>query len=515
MSLPLWTAEDICAVTNGSLANSTVTWPAQHAITGLSINTRNLAKGDLFIPFIGKARDGHNLIPDAFDKGASGALCDKKTFEKKKDLLAPCAERLIFVDDVPTALDDMARARRAAYTGTVIGITGSVGKTTTRALLAQALSPFGTVHASRNSLNNHIGVPLSVARTPLDADCAVFEMGMNHADEIEFLGRFVQPHHTIITAIAPVHLENFASEEGIAHAKAEIVLHQQHDGISVLPFDTPHLPILIAAAKTQGIQQILTFSRNAANAAMAQSILSHPQVSWNDSTGIARLQMPSHHGNMVDIDLRLQMTGEHFLSNALACVTLIHAMGLDAQVAADAMAELETEIGRGQSYPIRLANAPDKDAVLTLIDDRHNASPISMRAAFESLSAAFTNDHRHQKLVLCLGDMLELGKDENTLHAELAPDIAKLAPHAVFTCGARMAHLHESLRQNDKDQIPHIIHFDTANNLATKIPDLLSESLPYNAVLFIKGSRGAAMHHVLNAVRQLDADNRYTTIIAP
>jgi UDP-N-acetylmuramoyl-tripeptide--D-alanyl-D-alanine ligase len=239
---PLWTSAEIAQATGGTAS-------ASFEVTGVTFDSREVAAGDLFVAMPGTAHDGHEFVQAAFAAGAAGAIVSRAV-----------ARPHVLVEDVAAALEALGRASRERSHATVFGVTGSVGKTSTKEALYAALDRIapGRAHRSVKSYNNHTGVPLSLARMPRDARFAVLEMGMNNAGEIAALTRQVRPHVALITTIAPAHIENLGSEEAIADAKGEIFEGLEPDGIAIIPNDTPHRDRLVKAARRRA-DRIITF----------------------------------------------------------------------------------------------------------------------------------------------------------------------------------------------------------------------------------------------------------------
>jgi UDP-N-acetylmuramoyl-tripeptide--D-alanyl-D-alanine ligase len=337
----LWTAAEIAAATGGTAS-------ADFAVTGVAFDSREIGAGDLFVAMPGTAFDGHRFVDRAFAKGAAGAIVSQ-----------PVPHPHVLVADTAAALNALGVASRVRSKARVAGITGSVGKTGTKEALAAALArtPDVRVHRSVKSYNNHTGVPLSLARMPADSNYGVFEMGMNHAGEIAALTQLVRPHVAVITAVAAVHLEFFASVEGIADAKAEIFEALEPGGTAVIPFDSPYRDRLIGHAARHGAQ-ILTFGSGAGADVRARDAIE------TETGTIVTVAMPG-----VDLFLTIGQPGAHWVSNGLAVLAAVHALGADLGVAALALADLEALAGRGARVDVQvggtrreLQRQPDIDA---------------------------------------------------------------------------------------------------------------------------------------------------------
>ena len=466
----LWTAHDAAKATNGK---TTSNWFA----TGVSIDTRTLNKGDLFIAIKGDQSDGHLFAKDALEKGAAAVVVDHLPDGVPED-------KALIVDDTFLALQNLGRSARARSAAKIIGITGSVGKTGTKEMAGLALSQYGLTHFSQKSYNNHWGVPLSLSRMAAGSDFAVFEMGMNHHNEITPLSQQVKPHIAIITTIAPVHIEHFPEGiDGIAHAKSEIFNGMDEHGIAILNYDVAQLEILKTKASECGIKKIFTFGEGEGADARLISIITA-------SNGVRA---------EVDIlgerfSLQLRDAGKHQAINALSVLLSLKLLGLELAPAIKALQAIEPPAGRGKR---EFLNIGDEHNPVTLIDESYNASPVAMQAAFKVL--ALIDPGRGGRRIAILGDMLELGKDSARLHADLALPLRAANVDLVYTCGAMMKHLHEALPEELKK-----VHKNNSLELAEIVPDVL---VPGDVVM-IKGSLGSKMASVVEALRQLPAKRK-------
>ncbi|MDE2228991.1 MAG: UDP-N-acetylmuramoylalanyl-D-glutamyl-2,6-diaminopimelate--D-alanyl-D-alanine ligase [Alphaproteobacteria bacterium] len=452
---PLWTATEAAAATGGT---NTGAWIAQ----GVSIDSRSLLPGDLFVALKGPKFDAHQFVAAAFDKGAAAAMVAKAVTDVAKPLLV--------VADTQTGLEELGRAARVRTDARVIGVTGSVGKTGTKEALRHAFEPQGATHASTGSLNNQWGVPLSLARMPRDTAFGVFEMGMNHPGEIDALTRLVQPNVAVITTVEPVHLGFFPSVEAIADAKAEIFNGMDPRSRTVLNRDNPYFGRLAERAKAAGISRIIDFGAHAD--AAVHLIDCHLHASASAVTA-------SVQGEIVDYCLSLP--GRHWVMNSLAVLAAVRAAGADIGTAAAAMATLEPMAGRGLRRNIAVAGG---DALL--IDESYNASPASMRAAIAVLGAA--QPQNGGRRIAVLGDMLELGTEAARLHAELAGPLQDADVDLVFTVGDAMRTLHDTLPARRRGE-----HAAAAAEMG----ETVARRLKRGDVVMVKGSYGSRMREVV------------------
>jgi UDP-N-acetylmuramoyl-tripeptide--D-alanyl-D-alanine ligase len=453
----LWTASEAATATGG---RNTRDWSA----TGVSIDSRTVASGDLFVALAGPNFDGHDYVKDALAKGAAAAMVAHVPGGVAET--AP----LLIVADTMAALEALGRASRHRTSAQIVGVTGSVGKTGTKEALRRAFERQGATFASVGSLNNQWGVPLSLARMPRETAFGVFEMGMNHAGEIDALSRLVEPHVAVITTVEPVHLGHFPCVEAIAAAKAEIFAGMAPAGAAVLNRDNPHFERLAAAARARGIIRILAFGTNPE--AQVKLIDSHLYATASAVTA-------SVMGEIVDYCIAIP--GQHWVMNSLAVLGAVKAAGADVGAAAGAMSSLRPLEGRGRRHAIAVAGGTAE-----LIDESYNASPASMRAAFGVL-AAMTPPKGGRRIAV-LGDMLELGDEAARLHAELAQPLIDAEVHLVFAAGPMMRHLYDALPKRMRGG-----HAATAAVLA----ETVSRRLRPGDIVSVKGSHGSRMGEVV------------------
>jgi UDP-N-acetylmuramoyl-tripeptide--D-alanyl-D-alanine ligase len=467
---PLWTSTAAIAATGGT---SVTHWNA----TGVSIDTRSLRSGDLFVALT-DLRDGHDFVALALEKGAAAALVSRIP-----DGVAPDAPLLV-VPDVLKALEDLGRAARARTGARVIGVTGSVGKTSTKEMLRTALSGQARIHAAEASYNNHWGVPLTLARMPEDTGIAVIEIGMNHPGEIAPLARMARPHVVIITTVAPAHLEAFTDLAGIAAEKAAIIDGLEAGGTAILPADLDVTPILTAKASLGGFTTVLFGTH-----AQADYRLTDAQI-----TEFATIARARHAGQ--DLLFKLATPGRHFAANALAVLAASDALGLDRAITTTDLGRWAPPAGRGTRETIVMDDIEGHS--FGLIDDAFNANPASTAAALDLL-AACEPTHRVGRIsdgrrIAVLGDMLELGPTEAALHQAIAdhPALAKIA--LVHCVGPRMRALHSALPKSKRGH-----WVETAVELLPKAPHLVDAG----DIVLIKGSKGIKVSLVVDALRKL------------
>ena len=456
---PLWTSAAIAVATGGVASEP-------FAVTGVTFDSREVGGGELFVALKGAATDGHRFVATARERGAAGMLVS-----------APVDGPHVRVADPMAGLTGLAVAARARTAAKIVGVTGSVGKTGTKEALRRALEPTApdAVHASVKSYNNHTGVPLSLARMPADSRFGVFEMGMNHAGELAALTALVRPHVAIVTWVASAHREFFASEEAIADAKGEIFAGLEPGGTAIIPFDNVHRDRLIAAARPHAAR-IVTFGLGAGADVRATSHVLHPDCTTATATvGRTRLMF------------RIGTPGAHWLSNALAVLAAVEAVGGDLARAGLALADLGGLAGRGERLTVVRGGG-----TATIIDESYNANPASMAAALAVLGGVAPAGAGKRRVVL--GEMKELGTEADAFHAALAPllDAAGVG-HAVLV-GAGMAALAAALPRH----IPAVLVADAAAALA-------ATPLAAGDVLLVKGSNSVGLGAVVAALREAAA----------
>jgi len=467
----LWASAEAAKATGGK---TTAKWKA----SGISIDTRSIEPGDLFVA-LKDVRDGHDFVAQALAKGAAAAMVSRVPDGVAKD--AP----LLIVDDVLVALQDLGRAGRARFKGKLVGVTGSVGKTSTKEMLRAVLARQGKVHAAEKSFNNHWGVPITLARMPYDADFAVIEIGMNHPGEISPLAKMARPHVAMITIVAPAHMEAFEGLEGIAHEKAAIFDGLQEGGSAIVNGDGEVAAILKEAAAQAGAT-CLTFGETAENTHQ----LCEVRI-VGDAT-IAKARLP-----VGEVLFKVLSAGRHFATNALGVLAVLDALGADSSMGARDLMLWSPPTGRGKREKLVL-DAVEIDMQMELIDDSYNANPTSMCAALEVLAAAQPTNGVGRvakgRRIAILGDMLELGPNEIQLHNDIAsfPSIAGI--DLIHCVGPRMRHLWQSLPEFKRGKWS-----ETAEEIVGDVHHLIDAG----DVVMVKGSLGARVGLVVDAIRKL------------
>ena len=452
---PLWTAAEIAEATGGTVHGD-------FSAAGLAFDSREIGPGDLFIAMKGEVTDGHRFLDKAFAAGAAGALVSEAVIPRN-----------VRVADTTQALNDLGRASRARSSARICGVTGSVGKTGTKEALYAALerSARGRAHRSVKSYNNHTGVPLSLARMPREAKYGIFEMGMNHVGELAALTRLVRPHVAIVTAIAPAHRAFFASDEEIADAKGEIFQGLEPGGTALVPFDSPHRDRLIAAARPHAAK-ILTFGLGDGADIRAREAIKAP-----GGGTLVTATLPG-----AELTFTIAPPGEHWVSNALAVLGAVEALGGDLAQAGLALAEMPGLKGRGERHRIAVA-----DGEALLIDESYNANPASMRATLKTLGEENVAGRR----IVVLGAMRELGAESDAFHAALVEPIAAACVDYAILVGEEMAALAKALGQ--KVNMTHVA--DAASAI-----DLVSSEIGPGDAILVKGSNSIGLAALVGAL---------------
>jgi UDP-N-acetylmuramoyl-tripeptide--D-alanyl-D-alanine ligase len=455
MSRPLWTPEELAEALGRPTA------PLAGPVTGVSIDTRTLEPGDLFIAIKGDTHDGHDHVGRAFAAGAAAALVSR----------ADAGGPQFVVEDTLRGMERLGAAARRRSHARLLAITGSVGKTSAKEMARAALSAIGPTHASAASFNNHWGVPLTLARLPADAAFGVFEIGMNHANEITPLVGLVRPHVALVTTIGPVHIEYFGSLEAIADAKAEIFSGLEPGGTAVINKDAPQYERLARSARARDLR-VVSFGA--------------------DGDGRLIACEPSGEGSRIEAEIggerlhfHLGAPGRHMAENAVGVLAALQALGAPLKRCAEALAGFQPAKGRGERFTLETPGGS-----FTLIDESYNANPVSMRAALALLGA--TKPGGGGRRIAVIGDMLELGADGAALHAGLAPDLDANKVDLLFGAGALTRALYEAAPSRQ----------GAWAERAEALREPLAAALRAGDVVMIKGSNGSRMGPLASALRE-------------
>jgi UDP-N-acetylmuramoyl-tripeptide--D-alanyl-D-alanine ligase len=446
--MAIWNTAQINAALGVSLS-------ANISVNGVTTDTRKIKKGDVFIALKGENFDGNKYALEAILNGAELAITDDSNLPENKNILK--------VENAYQALLKLAEYKRKNSKAKFIGITGSVGKTTVKEALGLVLAKQGKTHVTVGNLNNHIGMPLTLANLPDDTEFAVIEMGMNHADEIRFLTKICQPHIALITYIAAVHIEFFNNVEEIAYAKSEIFEGVQTEGTAILPADSEYYNILKQQAEKNNISKIYNFGKKANDWVLENGII---------SANINAPNINSDKINQTKINFTPNQTSSHFINNLFGVLTAVQAAGANLQQAANDISEFGPPKGRGKVV--------NHASGAKIIDDAYNASPESVRAALEYLGT-----YEGKKIAL-LGDMRELGVNAPEYHKNLHNAFENI--DEAYFYGDNMKLLYDLV----KDNLP-AKHF---TNLDEITPHMQKHLQP-NTVILIKGSNGTGLWKIV------------------
>lgn len=453
--IPLWTRDELRKVFGRNLREDIRAY-------GVSIDSRTLQAGDIFIALHGDKFDGHNYIKDALQKGA--VLCIVDHLIEGVD-----TDRVLVVKETKHALYQMAEYAKKRSKAKRVGITGSVGKTTTKELIMTALKGQGHLHATTGNLNNDIGVPLTLARMPKYTNYALIEMGMNHAGEMTRLSALVQPQVVLITSVGEAHLEFFDSVEDIALAKAEIFNHMPSDGVAVLNRDDKYFMLFMNTAEQKNITKFVTFgTHEEADVCLKEYAFSNGKTHVRAT--VCRKQVPYD----------LSAINAAFINNSIAALAVVKALNAAVKPSAARFVERTPLSGRGAIISV---NKNDKK--YTVIDDCYNANPVSMRSAIDTLGIL------KGRKVAILGDMLELGKESANLHTELAAHLLSIDIGAVYAVGKMMKKMYDKLPNNKQG--------GWVENVADIIPHLMKD-IQTGDVILVKASNGMKLDKVVQAL---------------
>ncbi len=463
----LWTSKEFVEATDGRPLGA-----MPEGITGISIDSRTILPGEAFFAIKGDNFDGHSFCTAAMANGAGVLVVAESRLPSLGRLKVP----MVVVDDVLAALGKLANAARTRTRAQIIAVTGSVGKTTTKEALRHMLAPSGTVHASERSFNNHWGVPLTLARLPKDADFGVFEIGMNHPNEIRPLVKLVRPHVAIVTTIAPAHLGNFVSIEEIAHAKAEIFEGIVPDGYAVINRDDPRHRLLENLAAQAGVTNIHLFGEHM----RANSRLAEVFPEGEGSFVKVRVAGKAYSGH-------ISLPGHHIAQNMVAALAACYLSGADVAKAVEAMASLPAAQGRGERHNLRHS----KGGRFLLIDESYNANPTSVRAMIRLLSE--TKVGAKGRRIAILGDMLELGEHSQRMHAELAEPLLESGIDKIYLAGPEMKALAAAFPKG----------FPVEHRMSTEeLKPIVLEAVRAGDAVAIKASNGTGFSRLVSAFKE-------------
>jgi len=454
----LWTSDEV-----GRALGAAIAVPFE--ANGVTFDSRAVAAGDLFIALKGETTDGHGFVGEAMRRGAAAAVVSRD--------VESVGGALIRVPDTMKALQGLGLAARRRSPARIASVTGSVGKTSTKDALRAMLSPQAPTSASAASFNNHVGVPISLARLPRDARYGVFEIGMNHPGEIEPLARQVEAHVGVVTNVGPVHIGFMGSEEAIADEKACLFAGMTQDAVAVLNRDSRHFERIAGHARRFGVSRIVGFGRT--ERADARLLSCDLQDCGSDVVALI-------HGRR--IEYRLGAAGEHWVLNSIAALAVVEALGADVVQAAASLAGVSASPGRGARRILRFG-----EGTVELLDESYNGNPVSVRAMLAVL--ARTEPAKGGRRLLALGDMRELGEAADAYHAGLADAVSASGATQVFLCGPHMRALWDKLAPSQRG-----VHRPDSAALAGEV----AAALKAGDVIAVKGSLGSKMKIVVDSI---------------
>ncbi len=467
--MPLWTKKDLMSAcqasdpTSNFLNNSDI-------ISGVSIDTRTINKGDLFIALIGEKFDGHNFIENAISKGASGVLVSNIRIAKKYNGL--------LVNNTKKALINIGKFARNRFNGITIGITGSSGKTSTKSILSNALTEFGKTHKTLGNNNNIIGLSLTLSKLPHDFDFCVLELGMNNSGEIGELTKIAKPNIALITNVSNSHIQNFKNEKEIAKAKSEIFLGLKKNGVAIINSDNIWKEFLINEAKKVKAKIHLFGHSKFSNTQIIKL------VDEKDGSTISYDKKENWHLKYLNITQA---------ENVIAAISVIKELKLPIKKITKVISNLKPLSGRGEKLII---NFNSKQRTI-IIDDSYNANPASMKAALKNFNKLKLKLNNFETLVI-LGDMLELGDSSTEMHLDLIPILKEINPNLLLTVG--------KYSKNINDQLNFIVNTHSYFAINQLLKDIRQFIKP-NQIVLLKGSNGTGLWKLIPIFKNMIQEN--------
>ncbi len=471
--MTLWNKNELLEALSTELLNHNL--PEKIEIDEVVIDSRKTPKSGLFVALKGEKNDAHDFVKQAAENGCKVAIVSREV----EGILQ------LLVKDTFVALYKLAEFSRKRSKARIIAITGSVGKTGTKEMLKLVFESQGKTFATSGNLNNHIGVPLSLSNFSCDCDYGIFEMGMNHANEIEPLSKLVSPHLAVITNIGPVHIEFFKDEEGIALAKSEIFSGLDLNGIALINADNKHYALLQKRAKFSKIkdQNLISFGEKKS---------ADYQILDFKIIDAAKTQVRAKLKNTTEISYEIATSTPAIIFNSIIVVSALDLLGRDLKLGISCLKNITTPKGRGKVYDVKIGQGNFAKNI-TIIDDSYNASVLSMYAGIEHL-AMLKKILSKKRVVVALGDMLELGEKSVELHEEVTNYLKTFHIDFAVMVGERMTQAAKKLPTNSYKT------FSTSNEASQQIEDLLQDG----DIIYLKGSRGIKME---NVVKNLTTQN--------
>lgn len=457
--MTLWTSQEIARAIGGEVHGD-------FSCTGVAFDSREIVDQDLFFALKGEHSDGHLFVDTAIKNGASGSIVSESI-----------ATPHILVNNTTHALDDLAHASRTRSNAVIIGVTGSAGKTGTKEALFEALerSSRGKAHRSVKSYNNHVGVPLSLSRMPVDSKYGIFEMGMNHAGEMRALSAIVRPHIAIITTIAPAHVEFFKDETEIASAKAEIFEGVEHGGTAIIPYDNPHYKQLKQAALSHNLK-ILSFG-------LSQEADVHAVDVIKSDNGSSLITAKIADRSLI---YTLSQAGDHWVANSMAVMAAVYAAGGDLASAGLALADMGGLAGRGARHTLNYAGHD-----ILVMDESYNANPSSMRVTLAQLG-----ETPAKRRVAILGAMGELGDKSEHYHLKIAQHLKDAKIDYAILVGDEMKILATQLQSG----VEPAVKCDHCN-MSKEAMELYYKSIKDGDVILVKGSNFMGLGEIVKTLQ--------------